>query len=413
MSRVLVVSSLYPPVVRGGYEVECRDAVEHLRSRHEVTVLTSTHHRRRAERDPAVLRLLPFSDATPLGVVRAPWASARGRTVVRDVLDRLQPDLVFLWNGSGLPHDALRELVESGVPVAIRVCQEWIGGLYRDDLHLRYRLPGQRGRHAVWASVVAALDRLPGAPALVRAPALVTVLWNSAHLARTAPPPADLVVVHEEVLPPVTSAADAFASLTPAGLPGLGERVELLVVARIEHLKGIDVAVRAAAELRDRPVRLHVVGDGETAVQAELRALAARLAVDVDFTGALRGPALHALVERAHVWLVPSRTGESAPMVAVEAGLARVPVVAARVGGLPELLREPDEALLFSPDDPADCARAVRAVLADPDGTRRRVEAASRRAADLGTDVYRRHLDHFVERSLMTLTDAQHREPTR
>jgi len=38
--RILVVSNLFPPVVRGGYEMICADAVEHLRERHEVTVLT-------------------------------------------------------------------------------------------------------------------------------------------------------------------------------------------------------------------------------------------------------------------------------------------------------------------------------------------------------------------------------------
>ena len=56
--RVLVLSDLYPPAIRGGYEVECHDVVQHMRERHEVVVLTSEWERERADPDPTVLRLL-------------------------------------------------------------------------------------------------------------------------------------------------------------------------------------------------------------------------------------------------------------------------------------------------------------------------------------------------------------------
>src|SRR5436305_1865864 len=91
--RILVVSNLYPPVVRGGYEMECHDVVEHLRRRHEVTVLTSVHRRRQAATAPGVLRLLPFADSTRrTSVFLAPIAALRGVRKMRAVLAQCRPD---------------------------------------------------------------------------------------------------------------------------------------------------------------------------------------------------------------------------------------------------------------------------------------------------------------------------------
>jgi hypothetical protein len=61
--------------VRGGYEVECHGVVEHLRRAHDVTVVTSTQG---DGDEPHVRPLLPWSEDTRAGVLRAPLASLRG-----------------------------------------------------------------------------------------------------------------------------------------------------------------------------------------------------------------------------------------------------------------------------------------------------------------------------------------------
>jgi hypothetical protein len=142
--RILVVSTLYPPVAFGGYEVECSGVVERLRERNEVLVLTSEMDRVKAGRQPEVRRELELLTPNARGALRAPLASLRAARAARRGL-AWEPDLVYVWNGSEVPHAALRVLADSGVPLAFRVCEHWFGGIFVDDQFLRELLPANRG----------------------------------------------------------------------------------------------------------------------------------------------------------------------------------------------------------------------------------------------------------------------------
>jgi glycosyltransferase involved in cell wall biosynthesis len=74
------------------------------------------------------------------------------------------------------------------------------------------------------------------------------------------------------------------------------------------------------------------------------------------------------------VFVLSSRT-EGTPMVLLEAMAAGVPIVATRVGGVPDIVGDA-EARLIPPHDPIVLARAIRAVLADRSGARTRAAAA-------------------------------------
>ena len=105
----------------------------------------------------------------------------------------------------------------------------------------------------------------------------------------------------------------------------------------------------------------------------------------VIFTGPLTGQALRAAYERADVVVLPSRS-ESYGMVVAEALAHGVPVVATRVGGVPEALgRAPGGALpglLVPPDDPTALADALARWIDEPDlRDRLRRAAAARRPA--------------------------------
>ncbi|WP_409329168.1 glycosyltransferase family 4 protein [Trujillonella humicola] len=168
------------------------------------------------------------------------------------------------------------------------------------------------------------------------------------------------VVVHNGVREPVAPAVRA-------GGPGRPRR--LVVVGRLSAIKGQDTAIRATALVRraGHDVELALVGDcypGYEDVEVGLRELAAEQGVDdvTEFTG-FRDPA--PLVAAADVVLVPSRV-ESFGLVAVEALFLGRPVVAARTGGLPEVVRDGETGLLVPADDPRALADAVVRLLQDP-----------------------------------------------
>ncbi len=116
----------------------------------------------------------------------------------------------------------------------------------------------------------------------------------------------------------------------------------VLFVGRIEPLKGIDVLLRAAASL-EGPYRLLVVGgDAKDSERTdELRSLAAELGIEsnVTFRDAVPHDELPAYYNAADVCAVPSYY-ESFGLVAVEAMACGVPVVASRVGGLKETVKD-------------------------------------------------------------------------
>jgi glycosyltransferase involved in cell wall biosynthesis len=128
-------------------------------------------------------------------------------------------------------------------------------------------------------------------------------------------------------------------------------------ISLLEPVKGLDTFVAAARlVLERRPgTRFAIFGTGS--LEGELRGLAAGL--PIEFPGFV--PAAEAL-PRLAVFVLPSLM-ENSPLALLEAMAAGVPVVASRVGGIPEYA--PPEALV-APGDPAALAAAILALLEDP-----------------------------------------------
>jgi D-inositol-3-phosphate glycosyltransferase len=116
----------------------------------------------------------------------------------------------------------------------------------------------------------------------------------------------------------------------------------LLFVGRIEPLKGIDVLIRAAAQLEGRFQLLVVGGDAKDARRKrELEKLAREIGVAgrVAFADAVPHEDLPGVYNAADVCVMPSYY-ESFGLVALEAMACGVPVVASRVGGLKETVQD-------------------------------------------------------------------------
>ena len=145
---------------------------------------------------------------------------------------------------------------------------------------------------------------------------------------------------------PGPGATVATRGARPTG-PAIGTYA--LVVSRLAPEKGIDVAIDAC---RMAGVPLVIAGDGP-----ELDALRARAADgDVRFVGRVENGELDRLRVAAALALVPSRSAETFGMSAAEAMAAGVPVVASRIGALPELVEGPG---LVDPGDATALAEAI------------------------------------------------------
>lgn len=170
--------------------------------------------------------------------------------------------------------------------------------------------------------------------------------------------------------PPVRSLAQAAPERRRAPDGGYA-----LVVSRLAPEKGIDLAIEAC-RLAGRP--LVVVGEGpeRAALEGAAREAARPPGAPVRFEGSVDQGKLEQLRAGAAVALVPSRSGETFGMAAAEAMAAGLPVVATRVGALPELVVGEG---LVTPGDVGALAGAIGSLWGDERAGRKGLERVRER----------------------------------
>jgi glycosyltransferase involved in cell wall biosynthesis len=139
----------------------------------------------------------------------------------------------------------------------------------------------------------------------------------------------------------------------------------IVYAGRLSPEKGLHTLLRAMRELPQ--VRLAILGDGPERPALEAQA---RDAANVDFCGFLDGNAYARKLAAAQLLVLPSESYETCGLVAWEAHALGVPVVASRIGGIPESVIDAETGLLFTPGDPADLVAKVRRMLDRPDEAR-------------------------------------------
>lgn len=174
------------------------------------------------------------------------------------------------------------------------------------------------------------------------------------------------------------------------------DATDVVYVGEFRHIKGADLLVDAVAELRagGQPVTLTLAGDGEetAAIKAQVERLG--LTQAVRFIGHVQ--ARHGFAQGG-LLVVPSR-GDSMPYVVIEAAAAGVPMIAANVGGIPQIFG-PHHDALFAPNAPSAIAAAITTAMANRD-------AALARAKVLRERIFL----HFSQNSMVDGVIAGYRE---
>jgi glycosyltransferase involved in cell wall biosynthesis len=402
--RLLVISDLYPPVAFGGYERCCAELVEGLRTRHSVTVLTSDLWRTEVPAETSVLRDLAWLRPARRDALRVPLAAVRAATVTRRVLAEIRPDAVYVSNCLGISQAAPLVALQAGVPVVHRLNELWFAStLYRDDRFVGHLRPRGHGPRRAWCCLVGAVNRHPSLGLDPSRPVPAAVSWCSNDLrARVTLPPAIDPVLEHTVYPGVGGA--------PEWLPRRPSPDPVIAyVGRVTTAKGADVAVRAVAALRrthGMHARLVLAGHCEGAMARRIGHLARDLGVAVELAGALEKAALARLLQRANVLVIPTVTHEAFGRVCVEAARARVPIVASRVGGIPEALREGQDALLFPVGDVEACAAALAETLRDPEAAESRSARAFEHVEPFTVERFVSTEEAFLEHAVAVLRRA-------
>lgn len=150
--------------------------------------------------------------------------------------------------------------------------------------------------------------------------------------------------------------------------PSVGDRIEILNVARLVGVKGHDILLDALASLRGRGVDFHatVVGDGSDREALTKRVSQLGLDRHVTFAGAVGHDQIHEYFDAAHIFCLPS-FAEGLPVSLMEAMASGIPVVTTRIMGTPELVEDGVSGLLVTPGLVESLTDALERLATDPD----------------------------------------------
>lgn len=317
-------------------------------------------------------------------------------SIVERVVQDFTPDVMHLFSGYLMSASVVRVSVRHQVPIVASLTDYWwlchritlirTNGERCDgpsavecarchaETQRRYRLPSRLARpfaDSLWEAA-GRYDRLGAFVELsaqeTRKSALTSILNQCAALICPSRYLADFYARHgvDEGLMRVWRQG---VNVDRCPTRSKSETLRVGCLGQVKSHKGIDLLVDAWSRLSgDRPRHLYIYGSsaGEPDYGSAIRATVNALD-DVTWPGEFRGNEIWGILKELDVIAVPSRWVENSPNTILEAQAMGLPVVAARLGAMPELVSDGRNGLLFNPDDPVDLSRQLQRLLDEPD----------------------------------------------
>jgi glycosyltransferase involved in cell wall biosynthesis len=382
--RILVMSAMFPPDIQGGAEISAFNLAVWLRDRgHEIGVLCAAEGDSDAcfDRDVDGMRIFRRIFPRPYPIQRqgrcAPgWQKPlwhlqdhldpRNGRIVAHVLDEFQPDFVNIHYLMGIGHNTLAQLARRDI-AALYILPDLTLACLRAT---RFRKGMVCGGHCLECRLSAMIK------------------WREARK-----------IPRLGFVSPSRANLDCLEKLTPLGerpsrhilnairypQPGISrtesDHLRLVYVGRLDAAKGVGVLIRAAEAVMRAGLRLDltIVGHG-----AEAEHLCRKFAHHawLTFTGHLPLTDAVDIIASADAICLPSLWAENSPGAAIIALSHGVPVMASRIGGLPELVQHEENGMLVEAGNHSDWVRTLSRLITDTgllDRLRRNASASSSR----------------------------------
>ena len=142
---------------------------------------------------------------------------------------------------------------------------------------------------------------------------------------------------------------------------------QILCIGRLVPAKGQHILLEACACLKTRNIKhhLYIVGDGEDRESLEQHVKELNLEDSVTFTGALGQDDVHRYYNDADIFVLPS-FAEGLPVVLMEAMGKQIPCITSRITGIPELISDGHDGMLFAPSDVMDLVEKLKRLIKNP-----------------------------------------------
>jgi len=390
MVKICFVSSLYPPFVLGGAEINVKREAEGLAQRgHQITVIATSPDRKSYAEEVNGVRIYRLSPLNLYPMFRYQDAPTLARPLWH-VLD--------LWNPDS--YRAIRTVWENDRPDVVHVNNFKGLSLSVFSVAKRLELPSIFTAHD-YSLICPRANLLKSSGEICHTPSRLCLVYGAIqkHLVNdkvsvfTAP---SQFVIDRLKLSGLFASARSLK--LPYGIETSKGRVEkdyktidILYVGAINKHKGIHVLKEVIIQLNQDNVRFHIAGKGEN--MGEIERLASSNP-NVIFHGFVPNEQLVELYQKANVVIVPSIWYEPSAIVILESFHAGTPVIGSRTGGIPELIEPERNGFLFEPGNSEELKAILENLINNPSQLGKLEEGAFQSGRKYGLS---EHIDRLEE----------------
>lgn len=359
--RILVITNLYPPAIRGGYEILCQQVCNELATRgHDVHVLTTATPDTSSQTDATLsvqrtLKLyLPFDAPARMARGLRRKTSQFNYAQTKDTISRIVPDIVFVWSQLRLTLGAARAAEDSHYPVLYAIndthpISYCAAPFSLSPLHFLRWL-----RDAfVFPDITLKTCSLKHITCI--STSLRDSLRNAGvHYGESR-------VIYQGI------PLDSFPVKESPGI--VSNPASILYTGQLYAYKGVHTLLKATAiaaeNMPGRIARISIVGSGDAAYTDELKGLANKLPVSVDFIERVPHEEMPAIYRSHDIFVFPSIWDEPFGLTHIEAMASGTPVITTSHGGHSECFTDGENALFFEKGDENQLAVCIHQLIED------------------------------------------------
>jgi len=360
--KICFISRFYKPFVRGGAEIYVGKIAEKLAKKgHEIFVITPAPQKQNyAEKinNVKIYRISPLNIYNAYESFKKPLLSKivyhsldlfnlHSYMLIKGILKDENPDIAHINNYKGLS------------PLSFKAAKD-------------FKIPIVFTAHD-YSSICIRTNLLNGKGEICENPRIPCKIYNKIQKFLIQDKP-DIVTAPSNFVLQKLESKGLFKNVKKIVLPNpieTGKRTEkdydninILFVGSLSKHKGPQILIKAFKKLKGDNLRVHILGKGPD--EDRLKELA-RGDERITFHGFLTGKELMNMYKMANVTVVPSILYDNSPMVVYESFMCSTPVVASRIGGIPELVKHGYNGFLFEPGDNTELAKILNMVSRDPE----------------------------------------------